>query len=89
MAAPVKKERILATQVRELSLNLINRYLTDESPENEKFRKDLILKLSTNILPRVNQLEGPDGGAINIKLVTYGDNNPSQIQSETIPAETT
>ena len=52
------KERMLATQVRQLSLSLIHKYLEDESDENKKFRQDLILKLATNILPRKTEIGG-------------------------------
>lgn len=68
MAAPTKNDRILAQDVRKLSLNLIAKYLKDESEANDKFRKDLILKLATNVLPRITQLEGEDGKPIQISI---------------------
>jgi len=34
-----------------------------------KYRKDMLMKLSTNILPRLNEVTGQDGGAIEIKGV--------------------
>lgn len=64
--SPTQRERMLATQVRELSLNLIYRYLNDESEDNAKFRKDLLLKLATNILPRKNEITGEDGSPIKV-----------------------
>ena len=69
MAGPVKHERILAKRVREISLNLITRYLEDTSPENDRFRKDLLLKLATNVLPRINEISGPDGGEIPLPIL--------------------
>ncbi len=68
MAAPIKSERILASNVRTLSLKLISQYLNDNSIENDKFRKDLLLKLATNVLPRINQIEGEDGKPIQIQI---------------------
>lgn len=71
MAGVPKKERMLANQVRDLSLNLISKYLKDETPENDKFRKDLILKLATNVLPRINQIEGEDGAPIQVAITGF------------------
>jgi len=56
------KERILAGNLRTTAMSLIQKYLDDTSEENDKFRKDLILKLATNILPRKTEIGGDDSG---------------------------
>ena len=68
MAAPTKKERILADRVRNLELDIIEKYLLDDSPENKKFKQDLILKLATNILPRKVEMGGEDGKPIRLQV---------------------
>lgn len=83
MAAPVKNERILASNVRTLSLNLITRYLNDDSPENDKFRKDLLLKLATNVLPRITQLEGSDGDPIAVSITGFNYVTPNDPNNTT------
>ena len=68
MAGIALNDRKLGANVRNLSLRLIEKYLKDETPENDKFRKDLLLKLATNVLPRITQLEGEDGRPIQISI---------------------
>lgn len=79
MAGTVKQERILATQVRQISLTLIKKYLEDESEGNDKFRKDLILKLAATTLPRITQLEGEDGEPIKVNVISYNPAPPDAL----------
>ena len=48
----------------------INTLFQDENKEMADMKKQLILKMSTSILPRLNELSGPDGGEIPLPI--YG-----------------
>ena len=82
MAGKNNNDRELASQVRSLCLNEIKAIFeyevdTKMTSDNESFdenkhmyemKKQLILKMSTSILPRLNELSGPDGGEIPIPI---------------------
>lgn len=59
-------DRELAGEVRTLTLNEIKKALTGT---DEDFKKQVILKLAGSILPRLNELTGENGGAIQIQGV--------------------
>lgn len=59
-------DRLLAANVRTLALRQIKIALEDDSEENHSFRKELLLKLATTVLPRLNEVTGADGGAIEV-----------------------
>lgn len=59
-------DRELAGEVRTLTLTEIRKYLTGE---DEDFKKQLLLRLSGSILPRLNEVTGENGGAIKIEGV--------------------
>ena len=74
-------DRELSSQVRSLCLNEIKAVFeykpdwdtkdTDIQALNgqmQDYKKQLILKMSTSILPRLNELSGPDGGEIPIPI---------------------
>lgn len=63
-------DRVLAADVRTLSLGMIKKYLEGE---DEDFKKQLILKLAGTALPRIQEITGQDGGAINVNLIKYGE----------------
>lgn len=72
-----KSQRTLSADVRSLTLRKIKSVLeaeyTDEDKEDKKFQKDLILKLATGILPRLNEHTGEGGGDIKVSLINYTD----------------
>lgn len=59
-------DRELAGEVRTLTLTEIRKYLTGS---DEDFKKQLLLRLSGSILPRLNEVTGANGGAIVIEGV--------------------
>ena len=59
-------DRELAGEVRTLTLNEIKKALTGN---DEDFKKQIILRLSGSILPRLNEVTGENGGAIQIEGV--------------------
>jgi hypothetical protein len=74
--------RELAGQVRDLTLKEIKEILEDkEGKVHEKsFRQQVILKLASNVLPRVTELTGEGGGPIQIagntiEIKKYGDSS--------------
>ena len=82
MAGKSHQDRELASQVRSLCLNEIKDIFEYKQPEGitsenaevvkqmYEMKKQLILRMSTSILPRLNELSGPDGGEIPIPI--YG-----------------
>ena len=66
MAGKSFQDRELASEVRSLTLNEIKKVLKGK---DKKFKKELILRMSTSILPRLNELTGPEGNPIEIKGV--------------------
>ncbi len=83
MAAPISEDRKLAAQVRRLALGKIKTIL--ERPAVEMNDKDkqlhdaILIKLTGTLLPRLNELTGEDGGAVQVTLIKYANdgNNPS------------
>lgn len=64
-------DRELASRVRTKALECIEAVLK-ETPESLKFgeyKKQLLLSLSKSILPRLNEVSGPDGSAIQLSGV--------------------
>ena len=61
------QDRELAANVRKMSLDLIQKYLEGS---DEEFKKQLILRLATSILPKLNEHTGADGEAIEVKQIT-------------------
>lgn len=70
-----KNDRTLAANVRTLSLRLIQKHLEDTSPENDEYRKALLLKLATTVLPRINEHSGTGGEPIVVQIIGYNANS--------------
>lgn len=58
-------DRKLGAEVRRLTLKEIQAVLLGEDKE---YKKALILKLASTVLPRINEHSGEDGGAIKIQV---------------------
>jgi len=58
MAGKSFQDRELASQVRSLALTEIKKALQGK---DKKFKKEILLRLSTSILPRLNEVTGKDG----------------------------
>jgi hypothetical protein len=60
------QDRELASQVRSKTLESIKAILEDDPKVAEwsDYKKQLILKMSSNILPRLNEHTGADGSAL-------------------------
>ena len=56
-------DRQLAGEVRDLALNEIKRALLGDDVE---FKKAVVLRLAGSLLPRLNEVSGPDGAPIPI-----------------------
>ena len=65
------QDRQLAADVRKLVLSEIKEIIEDKKYKDKIFRKAVILKLTGQILPRLNELTGDDGGPVkaSIKVV--------------------
>src|SRR5262245_11459505 len=75
-------------EVRMLALQDIIEVLK-ETPKSKKFgiyKKEMLLKLATTVLPRINQHEGTGGEPVAIQLVNYADHHDSlSIRAEALP----
>lgn len=65
-------DRVLAAQVRTLALNEIKRILEGD---DEYYKKELVLKLSTNLLPRLNEHTGADGKDLPVPILYVQSDN--------------
>jgi hypothetical protein len=65
--APTLNDRVLAADVRRLTLTEIKQIL--EVPEMTEFKKQVILKLASSVLPRLNEHSGEDGGPIEQRII--------------------
>lgn len=65
------QDRELASKVRTKTLNDIHEVLTNPAVAEtwSDYKKQLVLKLSGSILPRLNEVTGENGGAIQIQGV--------------------
>ena len=66
-------DRKLAADVRTLTLRQIKKYLEDDSAENDNYRKQLLLKLASTVLPRLNEHSGVDGEQLTVQVISYGE----------------
>ncbi len=72
--------RELAGEVRDLTLKEIRDILLDKETVNypKDFRQQVILKLAGTVLPRVNEISGEDGGALQIIIKRANDTTEEQ-----------
>ena len=80
MAGKSFQDRELASEVRSLALTQIKRAL--ENSKDEEFKKAILLRLSTTILPRLNEVSGPDGKPIPILNVHENDSDEESSEAE-------
>jgi len=61
-------DRILASEVRSLTFTQLKRVLSDTEHAvfNKEFWGQVLLKLASNVLPRLNEHTGADGKDLNI-----------------------
>ena len=91
MAGIINNDRKLGAEVRRMTLNKIKDILGDDEHKkyDEKFQREVLLKLATNALPRLNEHTGESGEPINVNIVNYvRDNIASPIYSAPIPDST-
>ena len=83
MAGVARYQRQLASDVRDLTLKEIKAILCDEKTEvyGTEFKKQVILKLASNVLPRINEHSGPDGEPMQFVPI-YGGASISKYPSD-------
>lgn len=69
MAGIPSNDRELGARVRRLTLKKIEAVLNGD---DEEFKKAIILKLSSSILPRINEVTGENGDAMKITIEIAG-----------------
>lgn len=74
MAGIPNNDRKLGAEVRRMTLRMLQNILADEENKkyDEKFRREVLLKLATNALPRMTEVTGADGEAIVIEVSKEG-----------------
>lgn len=82
MAGVAVNDRELGARVRRLTLKQIEKILLGD---DEDYKKQIILKLSSCILPRMSEISGGGGEPLTIKIVNYGNTDSSSLHPETIP----
>jgi hypothetical protein len=65
MAGVTLNDRRLAGEVRTLTLREMKRVLTGD---DEDYKKQLLLKIASSTLPRINEHSGEDGEAIKVAI---------------------
>lgn len=61
-------DRELAGKVRDLGLNFLYKVLQDNYSDKD-FQKQVLLKISSSLLPRLSEVSGADGGPVQVSLV--------------------
>jgi len=85
-------DRVLASEVRTLSLKKIKAILEDENNEKyaKSFQEALLLKLAGTVLPRLNEHTGEDGEPLQISIKRHEDEGNTTVftagQSDLQPA---
>lgn len=69
MGGIIHNDRELGARVRRLTLKKIEAVLNGD---DEDFKKAVILKLSSSILPRINEVSGDNGDPIKITIEVAG-----------------
>ena len=66
----IKADRDRSTRLRRITLDQSIKVMESEPTETEaiKFKQALHLKLAANVLPRINEHTGEEGGAIVIQV---------------------
>ena len=66
------QDRELASKVRSLALGEIKGVLEGTKyADDPEFRKQVLLKLASGILPRLSEVSGEGGGPVSVNVVTY------------------
>lgn len=91
MAGVPNNDRKLGAEVRRMTLNKIKDILGDDEHKkyDEKFQREVLLKLATNALPRLNEHTGEDGSPIIIKFDNAFEKYDSTSSPETNSPERT
>jgi hypothetical protein len=71
------EQRELSKEVRDLALEEIRDILKGKIEVDKRFREALILKLAGTVLPRLNEISGPDGG--DIPMPIYGGKSNQEL----------
>lgn len=86
MAGIALTDRKLGAEVRRLGLKKLKVILEDENHEkySKEFQQQILLKLASTLLPRINEHTGENGGEIKINLMNYGDTITLPVHATTL-----
>lgn len=80
-------DRELAGQVRNLALGHLFKVLQPDY-EDKQYQKDMLLKLASNLLPRLNEHTGADGEPLVLPATLIDKNDTASIPRESSPEQT-
>lgn len=66
-------DRERASRVRNLALDEIEGILNKKIKVSKEFRNQIVLKLAGQVLPRLNELSGEDGGPLTVQIIKYAN----------------
>jgi hypothetical protein len=75
MSAPLKENRRKADKLRSLALDEMIGVFENRIDYGKDFKKDLLLKLTNSVLPRLTEVSGEDGEALQIIIKRSNDTN--------------
>jgi hypothetical protein len=74
--APVMNDRVLAAAVRNLTmLQILDIYSGEHPLWSAELQRQVILKLASTVLPRLNEHSGEDGGPIEQRIIYLPQRN--------------
>ena len=84
-----RKRAKLRNRLLDVVSDIVNKPVKQMSNEEYDLYKQVVLKMCGNLLPKLQEVTGEDGGDIKIKLVKYGDSNTIPIPTEDISTTST
>jgi hypothetical protein len=81
MAGAISNDRKQGARVRRLLLDEIERLFDTDplklSERETETKRELLLRMSSNTLPRLHEVAGEDGGPITVQIINYGNDKGS------------
>jgi hypothetical protein len=75
MSAPLKENRRKADKLRSLALDEMINVFEGNLDYGKDFKKELLLKLTNSVLPRLTEVSGEDGETLQIIIKRPNDTN--------------
>ncbi len=76
------QDRQRSANVRNLALDIIEKVL-QPTYKDKKYQKELILRMAANLLPRLNEHSGDNGGPIQYQMINFDAYNTDTVSTPT------